>query len=130
MVQVLELTGKSDPVFAGLSHEMKVLQWHGVKVAQAPDDAVVLARSHACAIQAMRVGRHAYSMQYHVEIEPNTIPDWGKVPAYEAALAKVRGPGALQSLAKEAEPLMPGFIANARKLYRNLISVTAPAPAK
>jgi GMP synthase-like glutamine amidotransferase len=122
--------GQSDPVFAGLPHEMKALQWHGVKVAQAPDDAVVLARSDVCAIQAMRIGRHAYSMQYHVEIEPNTIPDWGKVPAYEAALAKVRGPGALQSLAKEAEPLMPGFIANARKLYRNFMAVTAPSLAK
>jgi GMP synthase-like glutamine amidotransferase len=128
----VELTdaGKSDPIFAGLAHKMKALQWHGVKVAQAPEDAVVLARSDVCAIQAMRIGRHAYSMQYHVEIEPNTIPDWGKVPAYEAALTKVRGPGALQTLAKEAEPLMPGFIANARKLYRNIMAVTAPAAVK
>jgi hypothetical protein len=36
----------------------------------------------------------------------------------------------LQKLAKEAEPLMPGFIANARKLYRNFMAVTAPALAK
>jgi GMP synthase-like glutamine amidotransferase len=122
--------GKSDPVFAGLPPNMKALQWHGVKVAQAPEDAVILARSDVCAIQAIRIGRHAYSMQYHVEIEPNTISDWGRVPAYEAALAKVRGPGALQSLAKEAEPLMPGLIANARKLYRNFMAVTVPVPAK
>lgn len=128
----IELTeaGKSDPVFAGLPQQMKALQWHGVKVAQAPDDAVVLARSDVCSIQAMRIGRHAYSMQYHVEIEPSTITDWGKVPAYEAALAKVRGPNALAGLAKEAEPLMPGFVANARRLYRNFIAVAAPAPVK
>jgi GMP synthase-like glutamine amidotransferase len=122
--------GKSDPVFSGLPHKMKALQWHGVKVAQPPEDAVVLARSDVCAVQAMRIGRHAYSMQYHVELEPNTIPDWGKVPAYEKALAKVRGPNALQHLAKEAEPLMPGFIANARQLYRNFMAVAAPATAK
>ena len=115
---------------AGLPHRMKTLQWHGVKVAQAPEDAVVLARSDVCAVQAMRIGRHAYSMQYHVEIEANTIPDWGKVPAYEAALAKVRGPNALAALAKEAEPLMPGFVANARKLYRNFMAVTAAAAVK
>ena len=128
----IELTdaGKSDPVFAGLPHRMKALQWHGVKVAQAPEDAVVLARSDQCAVQAMRIGRHAYSMQYHVELEPNTISDWGKVPAYEKALAKVRGPNALQGLAKEAEPLMPGFIANARKLYSNFMAVAAPAAVK
>ena len=122
--------GKSDPVFSGLPHKMKALQWHGVKVAQPPEDAVVLARSDVCAVQAMRIGRHAYSMQYHVELESNTIPDWGKVPAYAKALAKVRGPNALQDLAKEAEPLMPGFIANARQLYRNFMAVTAPAIAK
>jgi GMP synthase-like glutamine amidotransferase len=126
----LTQAGRSDPVFAGLPDQLKALQWHGVKVAQAPEEAVVLAQSDVCAIQAMRIGRHAYSMQYHVEIEPSTIPDWGKVPAYEAALARVRGPGALQALAKEAEPLMPGFIANARKLYRNFMAVTAPASAK
>jgi GMP synthase-like glutamine amidotransferase len=126
----LTQTGKSDPVFAGLPPKMKALQWHGVKVAQAPDDAVVLARSDVCSVQAMRIGRHAYSMQYHVEIEPSTITDWGKVPAYEAALAKVRGPNALAGLAKEAEPLMPGFIANARRLYRNFMGVMAPAMAK
>ena len=69
-------------------------------------------------------------MQYHVELEAGTIPDWGKVPAYETALAKVRGPDALASLAREAEPLMPGFIVNARRLYRNFMAVTAPATAK
>jgi anthranilate synthase/aminodeoxychorismate synthase-like glutamine amidotransferase len=128
-IEVTE-AGKSDPVFAGLPHRMKALQWHGVKVAQAPDDAVVLARSDVCSVQAMRIGRHAYSMQYHVEIEPTTITDWGKIPAYEAALAKVRGPNALAGLAKEAEPLMQGFVANARRLYRNFMAVTAPMPAK
>lgn len=128
----IELTeaGKSDPVFSGLPHQMKALQWHSVKVAQAPDDAVILARSDVCAIQAMRIGRHTYSMQYHVELEASTIPDWGKVPAYEAALAKVRGPNALQGLAKEAEPLMPGFIANARTLYRGFMNTAMPAMAK
>ena len=64
-----------DPVFAGLPEEFKVLQWHSVKVAQPPDDAIVLARSDACSCQAMRAGRRAWSMQYHVEIEPDTIAE-------------------------------------------------------
>jgi GMP synthase-like glutamine amidotransferase len=96
---------------------MKALQWHSVRVAQPPDDAVILASSSLCPNQAMRIGRHAYSMQYHVELEPETIPNWGCVPAYETALAQVRGPGALAALAREAEPLMDGFLANARTLY-------------
>jgi len=114
--------GRADPVFGSLPHRVKALQWHSVRVAQAPEDAVVLAASDICPIQAMRVGKTAYSMQYHVELEHDTIPNWGCVPAYEQALEKVRGRGALAALAKEAEPLMDGFIANARTLYRNFMT--------
>jgi GMP synthase-like glutamine amidotransferase len=109
--------GKADPVFGVLPHRVKALQWHSVRVAQAPEDAVILAQSAVCSNQAMRIGDRTYSMQYHVEIEPDTIANWGCVPAYEEALAKTRGPGALAALAREAEPLMDGFVENAHKLY-------------
>jgi GMP synthase-like glutamine amidotransferase len=120
----VELTdaGKADPVFGSLPHRVKALQWHSVRVAQAPESAVILARSDLCPIQAMRIGGNAYSMQYHVELEPDTIPNWGCVPAYEAALASTRGPNALAGLARETEPLMDGFIANARNFYRNFMT--------
>lgn len=120
----VELTeaGKADPVFGSLPRLAKALQWHSVRVAQAPEDAVVLAKSSVCPIQAMRIGRNTYSMQYHVELEPGTIPNWGRVPAYGQALEKTRGKGGLAALAREAEPLMPGFVANARTFYRNFMA--------
>ena len=120
----LTAAGKADVVFGKLPARTKALQWHSVRVAQAPDDAVILASSSVCPNQAMRIGRNAYSMQYHVEIEPETIPAWGRVPTYEAALAQVRGPGALAALLKEAEPLMDDFAANARTLYRGFMAMT------
>lgn len=128
----VELTeaGQADPVFGQLPTRMKTLQWHSVRVAQAPDGAVVLARSGICPVQAMRVGRSAYSMQYHVELEPGTIPDWGCVPAYEAALSRVRGPGAVEALAAEAQPLMGSFMANARTLYAGLMAVARAGSAQ
>jgi GMP synthase-like glutamine amidotransferase len=123
----VELTeaGRADPVFGRLPFRARALQWHSVRIAQAPEDAVVLARSDACPIQAMRVGRAAYAMQYHMELEPETIPAWGRVPAYERALAKTRGEGALAALAREAEPLMPEFLANARIFYRAFMAAVA-----
>jgi GMP synthase-like glutamine amidotransferase len=116
----VELTeaGRADPVFGRMPARARALQWHSVRVAQAPEDAVILARSDICPNQAMRVGRAAYSMQYHLELEPETIPAWGCVPAYEQALAASRGPGALAGLAAEAAPLMDGFVADARTFYR------------
>ena len=92
-ILAVELTaaGRADPLFAGLPDRQPCLQWHSVKVAQPPEGAVVLARSDVCGCQAIRLGRHAYGLQYHVELEPETIPTWGAIPAYEAALG--RGPG-------------------------------------
>jgi len=121
----IELTdaGAKDPLLSGLPKQVKALQWHSVKVAQAPEDAVVLAKSDICANQSMRIGEKAWSMQYHVELEPETIPAWGCVPAYEKALEATRGPGALAALAEEAKPLMDDFVGNAKKLYRNFMSL-------
>jgi len=68
----------------------KCLQWHSVRVAQQPEEAVLLAKSAACSCQAMRIGDRAYSMQYHVELEPDTIPI-GRGAGYAEALASARG---------------------------------------
>jgi GMP synthase-like glutamine amidotransferase len=117
----IELTpeGLDDPLFAGLSAMQKCLQWHSVRVAQPPDDAVVLASSSLCRVQSMRVGKHAWSMQYHVELEPDTIPAWGQVPAYAQALDAAQGEGSLQRMAESAAPLMTSFNEHARRLYAN-----------
>ncbi len=120
----VELTqaGKADPVFGKLPHHHKCLQWHSVRVAQAPDDAVVLARSDACANQAMRVGDRAWSMQYHTELDETTIREWGAVPAYEAALSRTHGDGALARLEADALPHMPAFARTSRTLYEGFMS--------
>jgi GMP synthase-like glutamine amidotransferase len=125
----LTAAGKADAVFGRLPARTKALQWHSVRVAQAPDDAVILASSDMCSNQAMRIGRNAYSMQYHVELEPETIPNWGCVPAYEAALAQTRGPGALAALAEEVGPLMDDFVVNARTLYQGFMAAARPVTA-
>ena len=123
----VELTeeGVRDPIFAGMPARQKCLQWHSVCVSQPPDDAVVLARSDVCAVQAMRVGRHAWSMQYHVEIEPETVENWGAVPAYRNALEKTLGAEALPKLKAEADAEIDGFLGNAEKLYRNFMRAAA-----
>lgn len=113
---------KSDPVFNALPTTLKCLQWHSVRVAQAPDDAVVLARSDVCSNQAMRVGERAWSMQYHMELDATTIPEWGKIPAYEDALARTLGAGAPQKMADEAEVNMADFEANSQALYRGFMA--------
>ena len=126
-VLTVELTdeGRNDPIFAAMPARQHVLQWHSVRVAQPPDDSVVLASSPDCRVQAMRVGQRAWSMQYHVEVEPDTVRNWGAVDAYRASLESVLGPGALGGLNQAADRRMGEFTDGARQLYRNFMAAAA-----
>ena len=122
-VMGVELTekGLADPLFAGLAVRQTCLQWHSVRVAQPPGDAAVLARSPACSVQAMRVGSNAWSMQYHIEVEPDTVENWSAVPAYREALIKVVGESGMGAMAQDAAGNMAGFRASAERLYDNFM---------
>jgi len=111
--------GRADPIFAGMPRRQKSLQWHGVEVTELPGDATVLASSPACRVQAMRVGDRAWSMQYHVEVEDDTVDNWSVIPAYRKALEQSLGEGAIDGLRSDAEREMAGFVENAGKLYKN-----------
>ncbi len=119
----LNAAGRRDPLFAGIAPRFHALQWHGAAVLQAPEAAVLLATSPLCANQAMRIGDVAYGLQYHVELTPQTVAEWGAVPAYACALDATLGPGALPRLDAEATARMAGFTANSRKLYDNFRGV-------
>ncbi len=117
----VHLTGaaKFDPLMKGLAPQMKCLQWHSVAVTQPPSGAELLASSPDCTWQAMRVGKHAWGIQFHVELQDQTISEWNAVPAYATALDKVKGPGALKVIEDEALQYMPQFRDNARLLFDN-----------
>lgn len=115
-------SGQADPLFQGTPQTQKCLQWHSVRVAQPPENTTVLARSEICPIQAMRVGSNAWSMQYHVEIEPDTISNWAQVPAYHTALIDTLGASGYDAMSKDADENMGDFLKCAETLYRNFMS--------
>ena len=119
----LTAEGRADPIFAGMAAKQKALQWHGAEVQTLPAGAVVLASSPACPHQAMRIGRHAYGLQYHVELTSRTVPEWGDVPAYACSLDETLGSGALPRLRDEAADLMPDFNRAAKQLYENFMAL-------
>jgi GMP synthase-like glutamine amidotransferase len=122
----VELTeaGRVDPLFDGMAPRFKALQWHGAEVAEVPPGAVVLAQSPLCRVQALRVGRHAYGMQYHTELTPATVGEWSQVPAYAASLDRTLGAGALPRLEAEARRHMADFNRDSRRLYDNFMRAT------
>lgn len=123
----VELTdcGAADPVFDGLPRRQKCLQWHSVEVAQPPEDAVVLASSPHCPVQAMRIGNHAWSMQYHVEIEDDTVENWCAIPAYGAALQKTLGPQGIEQMRADSAKYMDELNATSRTFYDNFMRLAA-----
>jgi len=119
--------GRADPIYAGTASHQKCLQWHSAEVSKTPPGAVALARSDACACQAMRIGRRAYAMQYHVEIDDETIPNWGRLPDYAEAIAKELGADGLKSMTEAARPLMAEFQEYSRQVYRNFMKIARNA---
>ena len=83
---------------------------------------MVLASSPVCRVQAMRVGERAWSMQYHVEVEDDTVRNWGDIDAYRQALESTLGPGSIDALAADADRHMDGFVSDAEQLYRNFMT--------
>ncbi len=95
----VELTDAAmqDPIFAGLPPRFTTLQWHG-DTFDLPNGAVRLAGSPAYPNQAFRWGRHAYGVQFHVEVSVHLARQWAEVPEYSTALDRVLGPGSLPKL--------------------------------
>jgi len=121
----VELTdvAQRDPVFSGMAATVSCLQWHGAAVLEPPLGASVLATSPRCDVQAMRVGSHAWGIQYHVEVTEQTVPQWAAIPAYKAALERTLGAGAAQKLAADTQRQLSVLARDARVLYDNFMRI-------
>ena len=128
----VELTeaGRTSSIFQGVPRVHSCLQWHGAEVLRAPQGARILASSPDCAVQALGVADHAFSIQYHVEITGNTVRDWGAVPAYEQALERAMGEGALSAFETDAAAHMADFNRNARRIYDNFMGIVRSRRAR
>ena len=119
----LEPEGHADPLFKNMPTISPTLQWHSVEVQKLPSDSVALASSPACNIQAFRTGRHAYGLQYHMEMTEDTVPEWGCVPAYQHALRKTLGADALTTMESQVAERLSEFNQNAQTLYNNFMTI-------
>ena len=128
----IELTAAAanDRLFRGVAPRGKALQWHSVEVIEAPKDAVILAKAPDCANEAMRVGEHAWGIQYHVEITGETVPQWGCIPEYAKALEKRLGPGSLPALEAAARDQLPAMRKTAKQLYDNFRAAVLAAETR
>lgn len=82
-VRLLAAAG-DDPVFGPLTtyDELRFIQNHQDSITALPPEAVHLATSDACRVQAFRVGAAAWGVQFHPEVQASRLAQWN-----EASLA-------------------------------------------
>lgn len=117
--------GAATVVLDGLPEVFDALQWHGAEVTRMPPGAKCLATSPDCAVQAMGWGPRAFSAQFHIEVEPDTVRTWSEIPAYARALEGALGAGAAARLEADCAARMPAFAALAERVYINWLQAAA-----
>lgn len=120
-------TGRRDPLFAGFTERMAAFQWHAAEISRLPDGAEILAANSLCPIQAFRWGRHAYGLQYHVEIAASTVAEWSEIPEYRAGLERALGVNAATQLSEAVSGRLLLFQDSARRLNENMMKIVATA---
>ena len=78
-------TGRDEPIFTGLPDTLPVMQWHGVEAVALPAATTLLATNDACYAQAIRVGKRAWGVQFHPEIDDGLLQFWMGDPVNRAA---------------------------------------------
>ena len=67
--------GQKDPLFQGLTKDFFVYQWHG-DMFEVPKGGWLLVGGRECPNQALKVGKNAYGIQFHIEITDKSIREW------------------------------------------------------
>ena len=73
------------PLFGPLPITPDVIQWHRDAVLELPPGAVLLAASPGSEVQAFRIGRLAWGIQFHIETTPAGVRRWAEANAAELA---------------------------------------------
>jgi len=125
----IELTpaGLADLAFCRLPSPFYGLQWHAAQVRRPPPGGVVLASNRHCAIQALRVGRHAWGVQFHLEVDEDTVPEWSLVPEYRATLESL-GHGNADWLGAAVTPQLPTMRHNTDRLLSAILTTMPRQP--
>jgi len=112
---------ENDILFSSFPEKIKSLQWHSYEVDGLDNnkDVTVLASSPVTKYQIFKYQRHAYGIQFHIEIKDTTVNEWGSVPEYKQALEDQLGEGALDKFDQAAKDNMQSMNDYSRILYSN-----------
>lgn len=115
--------GCADPLFDGFDPTTRTMQWHLNAVTALPAGAQHLMHSPLCEVQAFRIGRAAYGVQFHMEMTADLVLGVRAFPEYVVALEAECGAGALERLAAETEASTSALERNSRRMIENFVAL-------
>jgi len=104
--------GKEDPLFDGFLEDGPIYHWHG-DMFHIPANGRLLATAGGCPHQALRVGKNAYGLQFHVEVTDRSIREW---------CDEYKGDNA-RSMMDDYWKYKAAFDRQARTLYGNFLEI-------
>ena len=112
---------KNDLLFNEFPDKITSLQWHSYEAKDLENnkDITLLASSSETKYQIFKYQKHAYGIQFHIEVKDTTVGEWGCVPEYKSALEKELGENALQKFDKDAKAHMSNLNKYSEILYKN-----------
>ena len=111
---------KKDQLFQNFNSEIKALQWHSYEVSELYNsDVTILGSSDVTKFQIFKFKNHAYGIQFHMEVDKNTIIKWSKIPELKIALEKYLGKNSINELDELLRNNIQEMNNNTKKLYKN-----------
>ena len=112
---------KNDLLFNEFPDKITSLQWHSYEVKDLENnkDVTLLASSPETKYQIFKYQKHAYGIQFHIEVKDTTVGEWGCVAEYKSALEEQLGDNALQKFDEDAKVHMSDLNKYSEILYQN-----------
>lgn len=115
--------GSHDPLFAGLPGHQLAFHWHA-DVFELPGGALHLASNENVPNQAFRYGKHAYGLQFHIELNDELLHTWIHYPAFAQDIrATLHEPGAPERLEREWAEKATIYYEHTRVMFENFLRI-------
>ncbi|MBV9690091.1 MAG: type 1 glutamine amidotransferase [Ktedonobacteraceae bacterium] len=114
---------RSDPLFQGLVGYQKVFHWHADSF-DLPAGAVLLATGERMRNQAFRYGRHAYALQYHIELSQEVLAIWLHQPESRQDLIGTVGFDAYAAIVADQSRYYATYLKHVRIQFENFLRIS------
>ena len=118
---------KTDTIFNFLPPSFKALQWHSYEVVglEENQNITILGSSLTTKYQIYGYKKHAYGIQFHLEIRNTTVDDWAEVPEYKNALEQSLGSEALPKMKNAVKVEIFTMQNQCKMLYQNFLKIVS-----